>query len=97
MTKTSFVSAPIVSSLLATALLGAASSAAAAASKEPRSQGRDMVVSCTSAVAWDIGPCTAQAFGRCKGRAQLLGALSSTYLAASKLHQISARYRCVGL
>ena len=77
-------------------LAGATAPVEAANRKQAQMEGREMVVTCTSGVVWDVGPCTAQAFGRCKGSAQLLGALSSTYLAANKLHQISARYRCGG-
>ncbi|RFC65863.1 hypothetical protein DY251_16295 [Mesorhizobium denitrificans] len=55
----------------------------------------EFIVTCTSALAWDIGPCTTLAIGRCKGRgAKLLGALASTFLAANKLYQTTARYKC---
>jgi hypothetical protein len=56
--------------------------------------GSEFVVTCMGG-AWDTGPCTAIATGRCKGEgAMLLGALASTYLPANKLHQTVARYRC---
>lgn len=56
--------------------------------------GSEFVVTCMGG-AWDVGPCTAVAIGRCKGReAKLLGALASTYLPANKLYQTMARFEC---
>jgi 7-keto-8-aminopelargonate synthetase-like enzyme len=60
-----------------------------------READRDITVTCTSTVAYDVGACQILANARCEGaRAQLRGVLSSTFLPANKLYQNSARYRC---
>ncbi|KYC44109.1 hypothetical protein WA1_02930 [Scytonema hofmannii PCC 7110] len=57
---------------------------------------RDMTVTCTSTVAYDVGVCQILANARCEeGRAQLRGVLSSTFLPANKLYLNTARYRCL--
>ncbi len=56
---------------------------------------RDITVTYTSAVAYDVGVCQILANARCdSGRAQLRGVLSSTFLPANKLYLNTARYRC---
>jgi 7-keto-8-aminopelargonate synthetase-like enzyme len=58
---------------------------------------RDIIVTCTSTVAYDVGACQILAKARCDGsKAQLRGVLSSTFLPANKLYQNTARYRCIG-
>ena len=64
---------PLALLLIGLALAGATAPAEGAGRKPARGDGGKIVVTCTSGIAWDIGPCTAQAIGRCKGRAQLLG------------------------
>jgi hypothetical protein len=57
---------------------------------------RNITVTCTSTVAYDIGACQILANARCEGeKAQLRGVLSSTFLPANKLYQNVARYRCL--
>jgi hypothetical protein len=57
---------------------------------------RDITVTCTSAIAYDVGVCQILANARCEGRrAQLRGVLSSTFLPANKLYLNTARYRCL--
>lgn len=57
---------------------------------------QDITVTCTSAVAYDVGACQILANARCEeGKAQLRGLLSSTFLPANKLYQNTARYRCL--
>lgn len=56
---------------------------------------RDITVTCTSTVAYDVGTCQILANARCEGgKAQLRGVLSSTFLPASKLYLNTTRYRC---
>jgi len=59
---------------------------------------RDITVTCTSAVAYDVGACQILANARCEEgeKAQLRGVLSSTFLPANKLYQNTARYKCLG-
>ena len=60
-----------------------------------RDSGREFIVSCSSAAAWDIGGCSALAAARCEGgRAQWLGTLASTYVKANNLYLTTARYLC---
>jgi hypothetical protein len=62
-----------------------------------REANQDITVTCTSAVAYDVGACQILANARCEGaRAQLRGVLSSMFLPANKLYQNTARYRCLG-
>lgn len=62
-----------------------------------RELGRDFTVTCTSAVANDVGACQISANARCKEKkAQLRGVMSSAFIPASNLYQNTARYRCLG-
>jgi hypothetical protein len=81
---------------LALAFAGVTTPSQGASRAAVQAEGRNIIVTCTSGIGPDIGPCLPQAIGRCKGRTQLLGALSSTYLPANKLYQISAQYRFIG-
>jgi hypothetical protein len=68
---------------------------AAAANGGARKAHRDITVTCTSTVTYDVGVCQIPANARCEGKkAQLRGVLSSTFLPANKLYLNTARYRC---
>lgn len=68
----------------------------ASADSDVREARRDITVTCTSSVAYDVGACQILANARCEeGKAQLRGVLSSTFLSANKLYQNTARYRCL--
>ena len=58
------------------------------------------VVTCTTTIAWDVGPCYGLAKARCDaGEPQLLGALASTQIGTTRqyhLYQTMVRYRCSG-
>jgi 7-keto-8-aminopelargonate synthetase-like enzyme len=67
-----------------------------ASADEGDREARDITVTCTSTVAYDVGACQILANARCdEAKAQLRGVLSSTFLPANKLYQNTARYRCL--
>jgi hypothetical protein len=69
----------------------------ASADDSDREANRDITVTCTSTVAYDVGVCQILANARCEeAKAQLRGVLSSTFLPANKLYQNTAQYRCLG-
>jgi 7-keto-8-aminopelargonate synthetase-like enzyme len=84
--------------LMSLAIAGLALGGCTASAKGgDREANQDITVTCTSAVAYDVGACQILANARCEeGKAQLRGVLSSTFLPANKLYQNTARYRCLG-
>lgn len=70
------------------------SSQTAASERDGKGGQREIVVGCTSTVAYDTGGCLLQAKRKCKARARLVSVLANTTLADSRLHHITARYRC---
>ncbi len=72
--------------------LGATSTSADARKEKA---GNAFTITCTSQLAWDIGPCYALATARCdEGKPQLIAALASTPLQANKLYLNTVQYRC---
>jgi hypothetical protein len=67
----------------------------ASANGGDRKAHRDITITCTSTVTYDVEVCQILANARCEGeKAQLRGVLSSTFLPANNLYLNTARYRC---
>jgi 7-keto-8-aminopelargonate synthetase-like enzyme len=81
--------------LMSLSIAGLAMSGCTASVNSGGREAGDITVTCTSAIAYDVGACQILANARCDGqRAQLRGVLSSTFLPANKLYQNTVRYRC---
>lgn len=86
----------VLASLAALALNAPLCTAGASApDREPDGKPREVVVGCSSTVAYDPGGCQRPARRKCSGAAEFVAVLASTPLAGSGLHSISARYRCL--